>query len=58
MQGGILNLNNVTVSGNSAAEDGGGVLVTAGELNTFNATLSNNSADTDANNSGNGGGIA
>jgi hypothetical protein len=58
VQGGTLNLNNTTISANSAGEDGGGVLVNAGELDTFNATITDNTADADANNTGNGGGIA
>ena len=51
-----LDLINVTLSGNTALRDGGG-MVNAGTANLNNATITLNTADLDANNNGNGGGI-
>lgn len=59
----ILGLNNVTVSGNAATGNGGGVvngnnaLLPSGILELRNATLTGNRADSDGNNTGNGGGL-
>lgn len=59
----ILGLNNVTVSGNAATGNGGGVvngssaLAPSGLLELRNATLSANRADSDGNGAGNGGGL-
>ncbi|MEC4868037.1 MAG: right-handed parallel beta-helix repeat-containing protein, partial [Jaaginema sp. PMC 1078.18] len=53
---GALTLTNSTVSGNSAANNGGGVWSYAGGTIT-NSTITNNIADSDANNTGDGGGI-
>lgn len=49
--GGVLNLENSAVSGNSADDDGGGVYNSEGTLSLTNSTVSGNSA------SGNGGGV-
>ncbi len=54
---GILTLTNVTLSGNRAAFDGGG-LGNQGSARLNNVTLANNTADADTNGSGNGGGLA
>ncbi len=59
----ILGLNNVTLSGNAATGNGGGLvngsnaLIPSGIVELRNATLSANRADADANGAGNGGGV-
>lgn len=56
--GAVVTLTNSTVSGNSATNDGGGLYVDiGGTFDLRNATVTNNIADSDANGSGNGGGI-
>jgi RHS repeat-associated protein/CSLREA domain-containing protein len=62
--GGFLNdssavtLTNVTISGNSSVDSGGGIRVTnTGTTNLLNVTITNNTADSDSNNTGEGGGI-
>ena len=59
VDGGTLILTHATVASNSAAQSGGGVFIqgAAGSLFSINSTLSDNIADSDANNTGNGGGI-
>ncbi len=54
--GSTLNLVNVTLSGNQALRDGGG-MVNDGTTNLNNVTITNNTADADGNNNGNGGGV-
>jgi predicted outer membrane repeat protein len=53
---GRATLANVTISGNSARGDGGGLLVQA-YVNLFNVTITGNVADSDGGGSGNGGGV-
>lgn len=53
-----ITLTNVTISGNQVPQNGGGIYVCAtGEISLANVTISDNTADSDGNNSGNGGGI-
>jgi CSLREA domain-containing protein/uncharacterized repeat protein (TIGR01451 family) len=57
---GRATLTNVTLSDNSAAQDGGGIAVLSGGADAVrlnNVTVAGNTADADANNSGNAGGI-
>ncbi len=54
---GTASLTNVTLSGNSAANNGGGILASAATTNLNNMTIANNTADSDNNGVGNGGGI-
>jgi hypothetical protein len=56
---GTLALTNGTVTGNAATENGGGLYNdnVASTSNLNNVTLTNNTADSDADNTGNGGGI-
>lgn len=51
-------LYNVTLSGNRAAQSGGGMITTNNTALMFNVTINGNIADSDANGSGDGGGIA
>jgi pimeloyl-ACP methyl ester carboxylesterase len=55
--GGALSLSNSTISGNSALENGGGITFAAESVSLNNVTVTNNRADSDANGSGDGGGI-
>jgi predicted outer membrane repeat protein len=56
---GTTTLTNVTVSGNSTKNDGGGILaIIQAPLNLNNVTITNNTADSDNNGIGNGGGIS
>jgi uncharacterized repeat protein (TIGR01451 family)/CSLREA domain-containing protein len=53
-------LTNVTISGNTAAQDGGGIRVFANELDTLtanNVTITGNTADSDGDGVGTGGGV-
>jgi hypothetical protein len=51
-------LTNTTISGNQALDDGGGLYLNAfGSVGLANVTVAENTADSDADNSGNGGGI-
>jgi RHS repeat-associated protein/CSLREA domain-containing protein len=53
-----VTLTNVTVSGNTALESGGGLRIkNGGSLSLINVTVSNNTTDSDANGSGDGGGL-
>lgn len=54
--GGTAALINVTLSGNQAKNNGGGIL-SRGTLMLNNVTLTNNTADSDASNTGDGGGM-
>lgn len=55
---GILNVVNSTVSGNSAGVSGGGLYTVESNNNhLYNVTISNNTADSDSNDSGDGGGL-
>jgi hypothetical protein len=53
-----LTATNTTISGNSAARDGGGVYNITGTVSLNSTTIANNTADSDINGTGNGGGIA
>ncbi len=56
---GTLNVINSTISGNSAAGDGGGIEDNnSGTINVVNSTITNNRADSDGNSTGSGGGIS
>ena len=56
--GAVVTLVNSTVSGNGATTDGGGLYVDiGGTFDLQNTTVTNNIADSDANGSGDGGGI-
>lgn len=58
-QGEGVKFANVTLSGNQANDNGGGIFVHAtGVLNLANATITGNTADANADGSGHGGGIA
>lgn len=52
-----LALTNVTIHGNSAAESGGGIRLSGGDVTLTNCTVSSNASDTDSMGSGGGGGI-
>lgn len=53
-----ITLTNVTVSGSQATLNGGGIWVCfSGEISLANITISDNTADSDGDNSGNGGGL-
>lgn len=54
---GTATLENVTISGNTTVQDGGGVYVASGTLTSNNVTIADNTADADGNGSGDGGGI-
>lgn len=55
---GSLTLKNVTISGNTAANYGGGIYVdSGGNVNLNNVTITNNIADSDSNDLGDGGGL-
>lgn len=55
---GLLTIVNSTISGNSAVESGGGLLVgSGGTTHLYNVTITNNTADSDGDDDGNGGGI-
>ena len=57
--GGTSTLTNVTISGNQATDDGGGMEAFIGATaNLNNVTISNNTADSDASGAGDGGGLA
>ena len=51
-------LNNVTLSGNRAAQSGGGMITSNNTALLNNVTITGNMADSDANGTGNGGGLA
>ncbi len=59
MDGLILKVENSTLSGNEASEDGGGILQTDNDSETFlgNVTIVGNVSDADDNGTGDGGGI-
>jgi len=50
-------MTNVTISGNTALDDGGGLLLESGSAGLFNVTITNDTADNDKNNVGVGGGV-
>lgn len=54
---GVVNLNNVTLSGNAANHAGGGVY-SSGTLNVQYSTIANNTSDSDNDTIGDGGGLA
>ena len=54
---GTATLTNVTLSGNSATNDGGGIHANLGTMNLNNVTITNNTADSDNDGNGDGGGI-
>lgn len=54
---GTATLTNVTLSGNSARNDGGGIHANLGTINLNNVTITNNTADSDNDGNGDGGGI-
>ena len=54
----VTRLYNVTLSGNRAAQNGGGMVTSNNTPLLYNVTVTGNQADSDANGSGNGGGIA
>ncbi|MBL8044993.1 MAG: CSLREA domain-containing protein [Anaerolineales bacterium] len=55
---GTLVLKNVTISGNSAADNGGGIYLDSGGTGTWNnVTITNNTADANGDEQGNGGGV-
>ncbi len=54
---GTATLTNVTLSGNSARNDGGGIHANLGTINLNNVTITNNTADSDNDGVGDGGGI-
>jgi len=51
-------LYNVTLSGNRAAQNGGGMITSNNTAQLYNVTITGNLADSDANGTGNGGGLA
>ncbi|MSP14584.1 MAG: hypothetical protein EXR62_16715 [Chloroflexi bacterium] len=55
--GPTLNLNNSTISNNSASGDGGGIAHLSGTANLKNVTIAYNTADSDKTEDGNGGGV-
>jgi predicted outer membrane repeat protein len=56
--GAVVTIINSTISGNAATADGGGLYVDiGGTFDLENATVTNNIADSDANGSGDGGGV-
>ena len=54
---GSATISNTTFSGNTSRLDGGGGFFVSGPTTLTNVTLTNNRADSDANGSGNGGGL-
>jgi predicted outer membrane repeat protein len=54
---GTATLTNVTISGNSSTDSGGGIHANLGTLNINNTTITNNTADFDNDGGGEGGGI-
>ncbi len=56
-RGGIVNIVNSTISGNTTNKSGGGIVVEAGTVNLYNTTISNNKSMLNPPNNGNGGGI-
>jgi predicted outer membrane repeat protein len=54
---GTATMTNVTVSGNSTKNDGGGIYAITLPVNMNNVTITNNSADSDSDGIGNGGGF-
>jgi hypothetical protein len=57
VNGGTATLTNVTLSGNAAKNNGGGIDANRGTLNLNNMTITNNTADNDFDGAGDGGGI-
>ena len=55
--GGTTTLTNVTINGNSAKNNGGGIFANRGTLNLNNVTITGNIADSDFDGIGDGGGI-
>lgn len=55
---GFLTLKNVTISGNTAADNGGGIYIDfGGNVSLNSVTITNNTADSNADEQGNGGGM-